>query len=113
MAVHRGTTQDAASPILGAKFWKKGTKIEGTVLRSFDTENGACFEIELRKPVTVDGKQEKKVSIGAMKGFTMALNASGLESLESRDRVIIECTGSTATDKGNPRVDFAVTVDRD
>jgi len=42
----------------------------------------------------------------------MALNAAGLEELQERDAVIIECTGVTETNKGNPRVDFNVAVNR-
>jgi hypothetical protein len=52
------------------------------------------------------------VAIGALAGFHMALNACGLDELQVRDRVIIECTGTTGTTKGNDRVDFNVAVDR-
>jgi hypothetical protein len=112
MGTFKGKSSDAQSPILGASFWKKGIKIEGRVGRSFPTQNGDCFEISLRTPVKVNGNLEKKISIGALKGFHMALNAAGLESLQEGDNVIIECTGTTATNKGNPRVDFNVAVNR-
>jgi hypothetical protein len=108
-----GSTQDAQSLILGAKHWKKGMQIKGSVTRNFETTNGICYEIVLEKPITLNGKSEKKVSIGALKGFHMALNAAGLEELETGDKIAIECTGVTATDKGNPRVDFKVAVIRD
>jgi hypothetical protein len=108
----KGKSSDAQAPILGAKFWKKGIKIEGTVLKSFQTQNGECFVISLRSPVKVGTTMEKQVAIGALKGFHMALNAAGLEDLKERDAVIIECTGVTATNKGNDRVDFNVAVNR-
>jgi len=108
----KGKSSDAQAPILGAKFWKKGKKIEGTVLKSFQTTNGICFVISLRTPQLVNNVLEKQVAIGALKGFHMALNAAGLEELQERDAVIIECTGVTETNKGNPRVDFNVAVNR-
>lgn len=112
MSQFKGKSSDAQSPILGAPFWKKGVKIEGRVGRTFQTQNGDCSEISLKNPVKVNGQLEKKVSIGALKGFHMALNAAGLESLQEGDLVIIECTGVTPTTKGNPRVDFNVAVNR-
>ena len=112
MAQMKGKTSDSSSPILGAAFWKRGTKIEGTVIRNFPTVNGTCSEILLKTPVKVNGNTEKKVSIGALAGFRMALNSAGLEELQEKDSVIIECTGSTPTGKGNPRVDFNVAVNR-
>jgi len=75
-------------------------------------QTGPGYEISLRTPVKVAGAMEKKVSIGALKGLKMALNAAGLEDWEVNDRVIIECTGATKTTKGNDRVDFSVVVDR-
>lgn len=108
-----GNTKDASSPILGAKLWKKGMKIEGTVQRTFETQNGTCYEISLKSgPMTVNGERTKKVSIGALKGFHMALNAAGLDTLEVNDMVILECLGTTETTKGNPRVDFKIAVAR-
>jgi hypothetical protein len=98
--------------MMGAKTWKKGLRLEGVCSRTFETQNGTCFEITLRNPTKVNGALEKKVSIGALKGFHMALNAAGLETLEVGDKVIIECTGTTETSKGNPRVDFNLAVDR-
>jgi hypothetical protein len=112
MTQYKGKTQDAQCPILGATYWKKGLKIEGTVSKSFQTTNGTCFETTLKTPVKVNGTLEKKVAIGALAGFHMALNACGLDELQVRDRVIIECTGTTGTTKGNDRVDFNVAVDR-
>lgn len=112
MAQYKGKTSDAQSTLLGAKAWKKGMRIEGTVTREFQTQNGACYEISLKTPVKILGNTEKKVSIGALKGFHMALNAAGVEELQINDRVIIECTGTTGTTKGNDRVDFQVVLDR-
>ena len=112
MALFKGSTEDASSILLGATKWKKGMKIEGTVRRSFNTTNGTCFEILLKTPIKIDNVLEKKVSIGALKGFHMALTSAGIESLEVNDRVIIECVGVSGTTKGNDRVDFKVAVDR-
>ncbi len=108
-----GKTQDATSPILGAELWKKGMRVEGTVARSFETKNGICYEILLNKPMMVNGENQKSVSVGSLKGFEMALSAAGVESLEKSDKVIIECTGTTKTNKGNPRVDFKVGISRE
>jgi len=108
-----GDSRNAQSPILGAEFWKKGTKIEGTVVRSFDTKNGTCYEVVTNKPVNVNGEQQKKVSVGALKGFQMALGDCGLEQLEAGDKVIIEATGKTESGKGNDMVQFKLTVGRE
>lgn len=105
-----GKTKDAESPILGAKFWRRGMKLEGTVTRSFETANGICYEISTKEPITVNGEKTKLVSVGALKGFQMALAAAGLAELERGDKAAIECTGTTGTEKGNPRVDFAISV---
>jgi len=112
MTMFKGKTQDAQCPILGATFWKKGLKVEGQVTKDFQTQNGVCFEITLKTPIKVNGTTEKKIAIGALKGFHMALNAAGIESLQVGDGVIIECTGTTGTTKGNDRVDFNVAVNR-
>jgi hypothetical protein len=122
MATYRGRTEDAGAPILGARFWTEGKEIAGRVIRSFRTVNGLCWEIELTDSITVEGKdvspeQEGKVegthfSVGALKGFGMALAAAGLTDLQHGDKVKIKCTSTTDTGKGNPRVDFEVEVDR-
>ncbi len=112
MAIFKGRTSDAQSPLLGAKDWKKGMKLEGQVTRSFETVNGTCYEVTMPVAVKIRSTLEKKFSIGALKGFHMALNSAGVESLEVGDKVIIECTGTTETNKGNPRVDFLVTLNR-
>ena len=112
MPTYTGATCDAGAPILSAKFWKKGTKIEGTVTRKFPTVNGDCCEVLLKKPVTVDGVSQKSVSLGNQKGLGMALAACGLESFEPGDKIILECVGQTATGKGNPRSDFKLALSR-
>ena len=111
--VYKGKTEDANSPILGAGWWKKGKKIVGKVLRSFKTENGECYSIDLAEAVLVpDLGQLKLVSVGALKGFQMALAAAGLSGLKEGDGLFLECTGETGTDKGNPMVNFYVEVHR-
>jgi len=112
VATFKGKTSDAQSPLLGADFWKKGVRIEGVIQREFSMQTGPGYEISLRTPVKVAGAMEKKVSIGALKGLKMALNAAGVEDWQVGDKVVIECTGSTKTTKGNDRVDFAIALDR-
>jgi hypothetical protein len=115
MALHKGKSQDAQSPILNAAFWKKGVKIEGTVVREFQTTNGTCYEILLKTPVKLPGSTvaDKKISLpGNSAGLKMALAACGLESLEVHDKIILSCNGKTETNKGNPRTDFDLVIDR-
>jgi hypothetical protein len=109
---YTGKTTDAGSLILGASFWSKGMKIEGTVTRNFETANGTCYEIHLNKPVQINGENARIVSVGNLKGFQMALNAAGLETLENGDKIVLGCVGTTSTGKGNPRIDFQLAVSR-
>lgn len=108
-----GKSTDAQAPFLKQAYFKKGTKIEGIVLRTFENENGLSYVIHSREPLMVNGKKEQQVAIGAMAGLRMALNAAGLDELQADDRIILECTGLTPTDKGNPRTDFKIAVQRD
>lgn len=110
--MYKGRTEDAASPILGAQWWTKGKQITGKVLRSFKTENGECYSLHLGQAVKVGEEETQQVSVGALKGFQMALAAAGLSGLREGDVVLLECTGSTGTDKGNPMVNFYVEVQR-
>lgn len=120
-----GRTEDAGAPILSAKFWKSGTSIRGIVLNSFRTENGDCYVIKLEEPLEVDRRLthpplEKidllsKVSVGALKGFGMALQASGIPSakLLPGDSVTITCTGFSPTRKGNDQINFELIAARE
>lgn len=112
MGQFRGKTQDAEAPFLSADFWEAGKSISGKVIRVFDTENGPSSVIKLVKAVEVGGEVESIVTMGNMAGFRMSLQAAGLETLMTGDSVHIECTGKTNTDKGSPRVDFEVEVNR-
>lgn len=113
-----GSTEDAGGVFLGADFWKKGTKVEGVVQGNFMTSNGLAYNLSLKKPVKVNGEEESKVSIGNMKGFLMALRAGGIPIIDGDpallvgDALIIECTGTTPTTKGNDQVNFKVLVER-
>ena len=121
MPTFEGESKNGA-PILSAGFWKKGTKIIGSVIGVFDTSAGKCYNLTCKDELTVKGsllspKQEGLVkgfdwSIGALKGFEMAIRASGAGTLEVKDLVTIECTGTEATGKGNDRVNFKIRVDR-
>jgi hypothetical protein len=108
----RGRTEDADSIFLGADFWKPGTKIVGKVIRSFDSENGPCYVLDLLKPVEIEGEAVQQVSIGNLTGFRMALQSAGLQKLQVEDSIHLECTGTKPTLKGSPRANFAIEVTR-
>jgi hypothetical protein len=112
MAKFVGNTQDASAPFAGADFWKKGVRVEGQVYASFNTENGTSFNLKLTKEVNIKGEKTDQISVGGLKGMEMALRQSGAQQFQVGDNVIIECIGSTPTDKGSARLDFKVLVDR-
>jgi len=92
-----------------------GNKVDGVVLRGFETDKGQAYTLELLKPVKVGEGLESRVSVGGMKGFEMALQAAGLSGLVVGDKVHLESTGTTpAKEAGHsPMVNFAVEVHRD
>jgi hypothetical protein len=108
----KGRTEDADSVFLGGDFWKAGRRVVGKVVRTFDTENGPCYVLNLPEPVTIGGDEFDQVSIGNLTGFRMALQAAGLERLRVGDAIHLECTGLKPTTKGNPRANFAIEVNR-
>jgi hypothetical protein len=108
-----GRSEGAAAPFLDAKFWAPGISVTGRVIRTFESENGPCYVLELRDQVKVNDTIAEQVSIGNLTGLRMALQAAGLDSLRVGDSVYIECTGKTSTNKGSPRVDFEITVTRE
>lgn len=108
----RGRTEDADSVFLGADFWKPGVKIAGKVIRTFESENGPCYVLDLVNAVELDCERVDQVSIGNLTGFRMALQAAGLERLQVGDQVHVECTGLKATTKGSPRANFEIEVTR-
>jgi hypothetical protein len=123
MAKERFTGDTAMAPILGAKFWTKGTKLVGLVLGSFETRNGPCTTIRLNQPVELSGellnppengnKKLEAISIGNMKGFESALRACGCGALKPQDEISIECTGTQNTGQKSDMVLFRVDVSRD
>lgn len=114
MSQFRGKTEDAGAPFLTAAFWKPSKSIAGTVIREFETDNGRAYGILLVTPVMVNDKTEKQISMGNSAGFRMAVDASGAPGgLLVGDKVHIECTGFTGTDKGNDMVNFSVEINRD
>ena len=108
----KGRTEDADSVFLGADFWKQGVKIVGKVVRTFDSENGPCYVLDLVNPVQLDGETVDQVSIGNLTGFRMALQAAKLDKLQVGDAVHLECTGLKSTTKGSPRANFEVEITR-
>lgn len=113
-----GRTSDAGSVILGAKFWKAGTIIKASFLRSFitkldDGSSGECYQFLLDEPKTLDihvdqfGRFDEmaekkinvdKIAIGALTGFTMALQAlqestPWFSTFQRGDLVTINCVG--------------------
>ena len=114
MARFKGSTEEAGGSFLGADFWKKGVRVEGQITGSFETGIGRSYSLTLKNPVTIEGEKQERVSIGGLKGLNMALRAAGVpdQELLAGDAVIIECTGTTPTDKGNPQINFKVLVDR-
>lgn len=114
MSQFRGKTEDAGAPFLKASFWTRGKAISGTVIREFHTDNGKSYGILLVTPVMVNDKTEKQISIGNSVGLRMAVEASGAPGgLLVGDKVHIECTGFTGTDKENDLVNFSVEINRD
>jgi hypothetical protein len=109
----KGRSEDAAVPFLDAKFWAPGVSVTGKVVRTFESENGRCYVLDLKDAVRVSDTITEQASIGNLTGFRMALQAAGLDSLLVEDAVYIECTGKTSTNKGSPRVDFEIEVTRE
>ena len=112
MSQFRGRSDNVQGVFLGSEFWEEGTKIIGTVLGSFVTENGVCYRVGLGKPVKVAGSEEQLVSIGALKGFGMALQDAGLTGLQLKDKIVLVCTGRKQTGKASPLVEFEIEVHR-
>lgn len=110
----KGRTEDAEAPFLSADFWEPKKFISGEVLRSFDTQNGRAFVVKLDKPVKLGEEEESQISIGAMKGFEMAVQASGAGSLQKGDAIQLKCTGKEPAKKAghSPRVNFELVVAR-
>ena len=113
--IYKGRTEDAPSLFLSASFWQKGTKVSGVIGMPFKAGDQQCYQLRLLSPVEVDGVETDEVSIGAMAGIRMALQACHLRGFAEGDKVVIECTGKTApkNPKNSPRVDFSIEVIRD
>ena len=108
----KGRTEDADSVFLGADFWKPGVHVAGKVIRTFDSENGPCYVLQLTQPVKIDGEAIDEVSIGNLTGFRMALQAAHVDRLQVDDGIHLECTSLKATTKGSPRANFEIEVNR-
>lgn len=99
MTVHKGKTEDAKAPILGADFWKSGVKVTGKVMWLYNTVNGVCYALRLFKPVDLNGEPVEQVSIGGLRGFQMAMQAAGLDRLVPGQSLYLCCTGITKSKK--------------
>jgi hypothetical protein len=112
--VFKGRTEDAEAPFLSAEFWKQGVKVSGVVDRVFEIEHRKNYALTLVKSVDLDGEPYDIVSIGESAGLRMAMQAARVRQLLEGDKVVVECTGTTAPKKaGNsPRVNFAIEVTR-
>lgn len=108
----RGRTEDADNVFMNAEFWKLDVKIMGKVIRTFESENGPCYVLDLLDEVSVEGEPVDQVSIGNLTSFRMALQAAGLERLQVGDQIQLECTGLKPTSKGSPRANFDLEVNR-
>lgn len=123
-----GRSENGA-PIIGAAFWKKGVVLTGRVTGVFQTSVGECYNLTTMDEITVPGnvlspKMKGPVkgtdwSIGALKGFEMAVKQAFKKATKPEDRKIqlgdqltITCIGLEQTTKGNPRVDFHVRIRR-
>lgn len=115
MSMRKGRTDEVQGTFLGAEFWTLGKKIIGQVVRPFQSVNGRCYTLKLGKPVEIDGHQEDVVSIGALKGFQMALDATGWSELRAGDNVVLSCTGHKDPGKAgqSPMVEFEIEVTRE
>jgi hypothetical protein len=109
----KGRTEDADSVFLSADFWKAGVRIAGKVIRTFESENGPCYVLDLITPVELAGDLVDRISIGNLTGFRMALQAAGLQRLEVGDQIHLECVGLKATTKGSSRPNFEIEVTRE
>ena len=109
-----GKTEDAEAPFLDAGFWFPDVKVVGVVERTWKSSNGECYVLDLSSPVTINKNEEKRVSIGNLTGFRMALDAAGLKGLLVRDIVEVECTSINSPTKAgqSPRPNFKVKVTR-
>jgi hypothetical protein len=121
MPTFKGKSENGA-PIIGAGFWKKGTVMRAVITGIFPTAVGKCFNISTSEEISVPGDvlsppqkgtvKGRDWSIGALKGFEMAVRSSGCGELQVKDFLKITCVGLEPTDKGNPRVDFELEVNR-
>lgn len=112
MSTFKGRSEDCKAPFLGAEFWKKGTNVKGRIVRMFKTANGPSYALRLFKPVSLNGDSCEEVSIGGLRGVEMAVQQAGAGSLLVGDAIYLECTGSTASQKGHARLDFEVEISR-
>lgn len=116
MPQFKGRTEDAGAPFLTASFWTEGKRVAGVVIRKFSTDKGLAIVLALTSKVMIEDKSESQVSIGASAGLRMAVDAAGVpggfDGLLIGDRVYLECTGKSATEKGNDQVNFEIEVNR-
>ncbi len=114
--VFEGRTVDAEAPFLSGEFWEVGKIVVGKVVRVYPTtldgKTSLAYVVELSEPVTIDGEDWDRVSIGNLAGFRMALQAGGIEELIVNDVIEMECESIKAAKKPgySPRRNFRVKV---
>lgn len=112
--VFKGRTEDAEAPFLGGEFWKAGIVVVGVVERVFKIEGRNNYTVNLVKPVEVENEPYDRVNVGESAGLRMAFQAARVSRLIGGDKIVLECTGETASKKaGNsPRRNFSIEVRR-
>lgn len=115
--VFHGRTLDADAPFVGGDFWETGKWIQGEVTKVKPSTLGGhkfSYLVELESPVEIDGEEWDRVTIGGLTGFSMALQAAGIDRLYPKDLIRMECESIKKPKKEgySPRPNFAITVNR-
>jgi hypothetical protein len=108
-----GRTADAEAPFLSGAFWKPGVHVRGVVSKVFqDKEQRTNYVLDLESPVTLDGAEWDRVSVGNLAGFVMAMNSAKIERLRVKDIIEMECEDVKAPTKEgySPRPNFKIKV---
>ncbi len=114
--VFEGRTIDVEAPFLSGEFWEVGKLIEGKITRIYQTildgKPSLAYVLEVGQPVSINGEEWDRVSLGNLTGFQMALQACGMERLFMNDVIEIECESVKPAKKEgySPRPNFRLKV---